>query len=86
MTRIKTDRNIFIFALLNIITCGIYSYWFIYQLAQDVNVMCKEDGKTTGGLLMFIILSTVTCGIYAILGNSCVNAPVILYIFSILLC
>lgn len=26
------------------------------------------------------------CGIYAILGNSCVNAPVILHIFNILLC
>lgn len=67
MTRIRTDRNILMYVLLNIVTCGIYGYWFIYQLAQDVNVICRDDGKTTGGLAVFILLSIVTCGIYPII-------------------
>lgn len=65
MRRIQTDRNIVLYVLLSIITCGIYGYWFIYMLAQDVNEMCKDDGQNTGGLLVFILLSIVTCGLYA---------------------
>ncbi len=65
MKRIQTDRNIVMYVLLTIITCGIYGYYFIYKLAQDVNEMCKEDGQNTPGLGMFILLSFVTCGFYA---------------------
>ena len=65
MRRIQTDRNIVMYVLLTIVTCGIYGYYFIYKLAQDVNEMCKEDGEKTAGLAMFIILSYVTCGLYA---------------------
>lgn len=65
MRRIQTDRNIVMYVLLTIVTCGIYGYWFIYQLAQDVNEMCKDDGQKTGGLLAFILLSYITCGLYA---------------------
>lgn len=81
MRRIQTDRNIVMYILLTIVTCGIYSYYFIYKMAQDVNEMCRDDGKTTSGLLMFILLSLVTCGFYAYywyytLGNRLAeNAP-----------
>ncbi len=81
MRRIQTDRNIVMYILLSIITCGIYSYYFIYKMADDVNEMCKADGKKTSGLLMFILLSFVTCGFYAYywyytLGNRLAeNAP-----------
>lgn len=66
MRRIQTDRNIILYVLLSIITCGIYGYWFIYMLAQDINEMCKDDGQKTGGLAVFILLSFVTCGLYAL--------------------
>ena len=66
MRRIQTDRNIIVYILLTIVTCGIYSYYFVYKLAQDVNEMCKEDGQKTGGLLAFILLSYITCGLYAL--------------------
>lgn len=66
MRRIQTDRGLLKYILLTIVTCGIYSYYFIYKLAEDVNEMCKEDGKKTGGLIAFIVLSYVTCGIYAL--------------------
>lgn len=65
MKRIQTDRNIVMYVLLTLVTCGIYGYYFIYKLAQDVNEMCKEDGQSTPGLGMFILLSLVTCGFYS---------------------
>lgn len=65
MKRIQTDRNIIMYVLLTLVTCGIYGYYFIYKLAEDVNEMCKEDGQKTPGLAAFILLSLVTCGFYA---------------------
>ena len=62
---LKTDRSLLVYILLSIVTCGIYSYYFIYKLAQDLNIACDGDGETTSGLLMFIVLSIVTCGIYS---------------------
>ncbi len=63
--RIKEDRSLVMYILLSMLTCGIYSYIFIYQMALDVNVMCEGDGQQTAGLLQFVLLSFVTCGIYA---------------------
>lgn len=65
-TPVKTDYSLVMFILLSIITCGIYSYYIIYKLAQDVNQMCAEDGDKIGGLVAYILLSFVTCGIYNI--------------------
>lgn len=62
---LKVDRNLVTYILLSIVTCGIYSYYFIYKIAADVNVACEGDGKSTGGLVQFILLSFITCGIYA---------------------
>ena len=47
MRKIKTDRSLLMYILLTIVTCGIYSYWFIYTIAQDLNEICKEDGEKT---------------------------------------
>jgi hypothetical protein len=79
--RIKTDRSLVTYILLSIITCGIYSYYFLYTMARDANTICEGDGDKTGGLLAFILLSMITCGIYGIyweykLGNRLAeNAP-----------
>lgn len=62
---LKDDRGLLSYILLSIITCGIYSYYFIYKLAKDVNVACEGDGERTQGLVAFILLSVVTCGIYS---------------------
>ena len=62
---LTTNREIVSFALLTIVTCGIYGYWYIYQMAQDANVLCAEDGEETPGLGIYILLSIVTCGIYS---------------------
>jgi len=62
---ISTNRSLVTFILFNILTCGIYGYWFLYKMAQDVNLMCSGDGQTTAGLVQFLVLSIITCGIYA---------------------
>lgn len=62
---LKTDRGLLSYIILSIITCGIYSYYFLYKLASDVNTACEGDGETTAGLLQLIVLSYLTCGIYA---------------------
>lgn len=64
-TKLKDDRGLLSYIVLTLITCGIYSYYFIYKLAADVNVACDGDGEDTAGLVAFILLSFVTCGIYA---------------------
>ena len=67
MRRVKTDRSLLVYILLTLVTLGIYGWITIYELAQDVNEMCTDDGKTTQGLLMYILLTIVTCGIYGII-------------------
>lgn len=62
--RLKEDRSLIIYILLSFVTCGIYGYYFIYKMAQDVNIACNGDGEQTSGLVVFILLSFITCGIY----------------------
>ena len=50
-------RGVVSFYLLTMITGGLYFWWRIHVLARDVNVMCKGDGKKTGGFLVFWELS-----------------------------
>lgn len=64
-TRLKDDRGLASYIILSIITCGIYSYYFIYKMAHDVNIACDGDGENTSGLVAFVLLSLITCGIYA---------------------
>ncbi len=63
--RIREDRSLIILVLLSIVTCGIYSYWNIYSIAQDMNTMCDDD-QNTDGLLVYILLSFITCGFYSL--------------------
>lgn len=62
---IKQDRSIGMYILLSFVTCGVYSWYFIYSVAMDMNTVCYGDGEETTGLGMFILLSIVTCGIYS---------------------
>ena len=64
--KVNQSRSLLVFIILSFITCGLYSLYFIYSLAKDVNIMCAGDGKNTSGLILYILLSIVTCGIYAI--------------------
>lgn len=68
-----TNRSIVTYIVLTIITCGIYGYWFLYKMAQDTNVMCEGDGKSTPGLLTFIVLSILTCSLYSVYWYYCLG-------------
>lgn len=75
---VESNRSLVKYILLTIVTCGIYSFYFIYKMAQDVNIMCEGDHEETAGLAKFLLLSFVTCGIYAYiwyykLGNRLAN-------------
>jgi hypothetical protein len=50
--------------LLSIVTLGIYGLYWIYKLAQDVNLICEGDGKKTSGLLKYLLFGIITFGIY----------------------
>lgn len=64
-TPVNSSRSLLTWAVLTILTCGIYGYYFTYSLAQDLNTMCEGDGERTPGLLEFILISFITCGFYA---------------------
>ena len=64
--QMKTDRGLLKYLVFTILTLGIYSFYFIYKMAQDMNVMCSNDREKTGGLLAFLLLSFLTLGIYTI--------------------
>ena len=43
VTPLKTDRGLLGYIVLSNLTCGIYSYYFIYTVARDVNTACAGD-------------------------------------------
>lgn len=62
---VDASRSLLIWVLLSFITCGLYTWYFVYTLAVDMNRMCQGDNDETPGLLVFILLSIVTCGFYS---------------------
>ena len=58
-------REFWMVLLLSIVTCGIYFYFYLYQMTKDLNAMAGEDGKTIDPTLA-VVLSIVTCNIYTL--------------------
>ena len=67
MNNVKTNRSLIAYLILSVLTFGLYSIWFTYKMKEDVNTICREDGKNTPGLIVLFLLSIVTCGIYALI-------------------
>lgn len=55
-------RGIALCIVLTLITCSIYSYFWVAKIQEDLNTL-TGDHKTSGG--MVVLLSIVTCGIYS---------------------
>ncbi len=66
MNSVKTNRSLLAYIILTVITFGLYGIWFIYKMKEDVNTICREDGKNTPGLIVLVILTVITCGIYSL--------------------
>lgn len=64
---VKTNRSFFLFIVLTILTCGIYTLFFWHSYVKDVNTICAGDGKKTNGIALTILLSLITFGIYTLI-------------------
>lgn len=56
------QRSIAVAIILSIVTCGIYSLYWIYVMDTDTKLMANEEGGMSSGLV--VLLGIVTCGIY----------------------
>ena len=43
------ERDFWLAMLLSIVTCGIYGIYFFYVMNEDINELCKKDGKQNSG-------------------------------------
>ena len=57
------ERNIALSILFTVLTCGIYGFYWMVVLNDDMLDALQEDG-TSGALVL--VLSFVTCGIYGL--------------------
>lgn len=57
-------RNIALCILFSIITCGIYSIYWMIKINDEVNQLSGEPNATSGG--MVFLFSLITCGIYGL--------------------
>ena len=57
-------KSIGLCIVLSIVTCGIYGLYWLYCMAEDVNLVTARPNGPSGGLVL--LLSIVTCNIYAL--------------------
>ncbi len=55
-------RDIAICIILSIVTCGIYSLYWLACINDEINAIAGKQNETSG--VMVILLSIITCGIY----------------------
>ena len=60
----KENRSLLVLILLSIFTLGIYSLFFWYAYARDMNIVCAGDGRHTRGIIAQVIFTILTLGIY----------------------
>lgn len=64
---IVKNRNIFLFILLNTITCGIYGIVVLCTMSKEINKICDGDGKETMNYIFAFLLGLVTLGIFTLI-------------------
>ena len=62
---LKTDRSLFAYIALGIITCGIYDLYVLYDMVKSVNTACAGDGDDLMDFWLAFLLTMVTGGIFA---------------------
>lgn len=58
------NRSIALCIVLTLVTCGIYGWYWLYCLANDVNLVSGRVNDTSGG--MVVLFTIITCNIYHI--------------------
>ena len=56
------ERSLATCIILSIVTCGLYSFYWLYTLTEDTNRFSGDPNPTSGG--MAILYGLLTCGIY----------------------
>jgi len=59
-----TERNIALYVILSIVTCGIWGLVWFFQIGGDIGRL-RGDGKPSA--LIDLVLAIVTCGIWGII-------------------
>lgn len=61
------ERNIALYIVLSIVTCGIFGLVWFVQLTDDTNTVTppSPNGKPYTSGVLALILTIVTCGIYS---------------------
>lgn len=59
-------RNVFLFFLFSILTCGIYTVIVYCNMGKEINKICEGDGKEQMNYFLAFLLGMVTFGIYPI--------------------
>ena len=57
-------RDFITYLLLSLVTCGIYSLYFLYTVTMDMNTMSGDDGNYVDPAIV-VLLTVVTCGFYS---------------------
>lgn len=65
--KLNDNRGLLKFMLLSIFTLGIYSFYFFYIAAKEINVACKEDGGNTFGFAITFLLGMFTGGLFYVI-------------------
>ncbi len=60
-----TQRSIATSIILSIVTCGIYAYYWMYKMTQEITEYNNENANPG----IELVFSLVTCGIYYIYWN-----------------
>ena len=55
-------KNIALCIVFSVLSCGLYSWYWLYCLAEDMNRLTGREGAMSGGFVL--LLTVVTCGIY----------------------
>lgn len=57
-------KNIALCIILSLVTCGIYGWYWLFCMAEDLNSLSRRGNETSGGLV--VVFNILTCGIYGI--------------------
>lgn len=65
---VKKDREFWIYMLLNLITFGIYSIFFMWSVVKDLNMVCyhadREQEENSPNYILVLLFSILTFGLY----------------------
>ncbi|MCR5153871.1 MAG: DUF4234 domain-containing protein [Lachnospiraceae bacterium] len=59
---VLTKRDLALYIILSIVTCGIFMFVWMAFVVNDVNEMTGHPNDMSGGLV--VLLSIITCGIF----------------------